>query len=104
MNFKDKVVIVTGGGQGIGRCIAQTFASKGAKVVIAEIDDEAGLENEEYIRKNGGEALFVHTDVALEEDVKNMVNKTIETYGKIDILINNAGIGSGGTIYTILSQ
>lgn len=100
MDFNGKVVIVTGGGQGIGRCIAQTFAEKGAKVVIAEIDDEAGLECEGYIRKNGREALFVHTDVALEQDVKNMVSKAAEVYGKIDILINNAGIGSNGTIYT----
>ncbi|MGB9680323.1 MAG: SDR family oxidoreductase [Thermoanaerobacteraceae bacterium] len=100
MDFNEKVVIVTGGGQGIGRCIAQTFAEKGAKVVIADIDDEAGIENEEYIKSKGGDSLFVHTDVSLEEDVKNMVDKTIKTYGKIDILINNAGIGAGGTIYT----
>jgi len=100
MDYSNKVVIVTGGGQGIGRCIAQTFAEKGAKVVIADIDDEAGKENEEYIKSKGGDSLFVHTDVSFEEDVKNMVDKTIKTYGKIDILINNAGIGAGGTIYT----
>ncbi|SHF36641.1 Enoyl-(Acyl carrier protein) reductase [Thermoanaerobacter uzonensis DSM 18761] len=100
MDFNGKVVIVTGGGQGIGRCIAQTFAEKGAKVVIADIDDEAGIENEEYIKSKGRDSLFVHTDVSLEKDVKNMVDKTIKTYGKIDILINNAGIGAGGTIYT----
>ncbi|AEM77591.1 SDR family oxidoreductase [Thermoanaerobacter wiegelii] len=100
MDFNGKVVIVTGGGQGIGRFIARTFAEKGAKVVIADIDDEAGIENEEYIKSKGGDSLFVHTDVSLEEDVKNMVDKTIKAYGKIDILINNAGIGAGGTIYT----
>ncbi|HHW58364.1 MAG TPA: SDR family oxidoreductase [Clostridia bacterium] len=100
MDFNGKVVIVTGGGQGIGQCIARTFAEKGAKVVIADIDDEAGIENEEYIKSKGGDSLFVHTDVSLEEDVKNMVDKTIKAYGKIDILINNAGIGAGGTIYT----
>ena len=100
MDFNDKVVIVTGGGQGIGRCIVQTFADKGAKVVIADIDDEAGIENEEYIKSKGGDSLFVHTDVSLEEDVRNLVDKTIKTYGKIDILINNAGVGARGTIYT----
>ncbi|WP_029688085.1 SDR family oxidoreductase [Thermoanaerobacter sp. A7A] len=100
MDFNGKVVIVTGGGQGIGRCIAQTFADKGAKVVIADIDDEAGIENEEYIKSKGGDSLFVHTDVSSEEDVKNLVDKTIKAYGKIDILINNAGIGARGTIYT----
>ncbi|ADH59903.1 short-chain dehydrogenase/reductase SDR [Thermoanaerobacter mathranii subsp. mathranii str. A3] len=100
MDFNDKVVIVTGGGQGIGRCIVQTFADKGAKVVIADIDDEAGIENEEYIKSKGGDSLFVHTDVSLEEDVGNLVDKTIKTYGKIDILINNAGVGARGTIYT----
>ncbi|ADD01388.1 short-chain dehydrogenase/reductase SDR [Thermoanaerobacter italicus Ab9] len=100
MDFNDKVVIVTGGGQGIGRCIVQTFADKGAKVVIADIDDEAGIENEEYIKSKGGDSLFVHTDVSLEKDVGNLVDKTIKTYGKIDILINNAGVGARGTIYT----
>ncbi|MGH2332465.1 SDR family oxidoreductase [Thermoanaerobacter mathranii] len=100
MDFNDKVVIVTGGGQGIGRCIVQTFADKGAKVVIADIDDEAGIENEEYIKSKGGDSLFVHTDVSSEEDVGNLVDKTIKTYGKIDILINNAGVGARGTIYT----
>lgn len=99
-DFKEKVVIVTGGGQGIGRCITRAFAEREAYVVIADIDDEVGRENQEYINSNGGKSIFVHTDVALEEDVKNMVNCTIKSFGKIDILINNAGIGASGTIYT----
>lgn len=100
MNFFGKTVVVTGGGQGIGRVICRSFAKEGAKVVIADIDDEAGLENEEYINRNSGEALFVKTDVALEEDVKNLFEVTGKKYGRVDVLINNAGIGSSGTIFT----
>ncbi|AGB17809.1 SDR family oxidoreductase [Thermoanaerobacterium thermosaccharolyticum] len=99
-DFNGKVVIVTGGGQGIGRCITRAYAEKGAYVVIADIDDEAGEENQEYINSKGGRSIFIHTDVSQEEDVINMVNCAVKSFGKVDILINNAGIGSSGTIYT----
>jgi len=100
LRFKDKVVIVTGGGQGIGAAIAQAFCEEGAKVIIAEIDEEAGVEREEIIRNLGGECNFIKTDVADEKSVQNMVEKTVELYGGIDILINNAAISSGGDIFT----
>ncbi|NSW91780.1 MAG: SDR family oxidoreductase [Firmicutes bacterium] len=100
MNFYGKTVVVTGGGQGIGRVICRSFAKEGAKVIIADIDEEAGQENEEYINKNGGEAIFIKTNVALEEDVRNLFKHVSEKYGRVDVLINNAGIGAGGTIFT----
>lgn len=100
LKFKDKVVIVTGGGQGIGAAIAQTFSEEGAKVIIAEIDREAGIERKEIIKSLGGECEFIETDVADEESVESMVEKTVKLYGGIDILINNAAISSGGDIFT----
>ncbi|WP_339064215.1 glucose 1-dehydrogenase [Tepidibacillus marianensis] len=100
MLFKDKVVIITGGGQGIGRAISQTFAKEGAKVVIADIDDEAGLENVDLIKQNGT-SFFVKTDVSSEKEVQRLINETIKQFGQIDILINNAGIVHTESIYTI---
>ncbi|ACS89384.1 SDR family oxidoreductase [Thermococcus sibiricus] len=98
-NLEEKVAIVTGGGQGIGAAIAQLFAQNGAKVVIAEIDEEAGREREEMLRKEGFDVTFIKTDVADEESVKNMVKKTVELYGGVDILVNNAAIMSVKSIF-----
>ncbi|ALV63710.1 putative oxidoreductase [Thermococcus sp. 2319x1] len=98
-NLRDKVAIVTGGGQGIGAAIAQLFAENGAKVVIAEIDEEAGKEREAMLRERGLEVTFIKTDVADEESVKNMIKKTVELYGGVDILVNNAAIMSVKSIF-----
>lgn len=100
MKFKDRTVIVTGGAQGIGMAISLAFAQEGANVVIADIDEEAGEEHVTTIREQGGQATFIPTDVSKEDDVRNLVEQTIKTYGGIHILINNAGIGSSGTLFT----
>lgn len=92
MDFFGKVVIVTGSGQGIGNCIALEYAKKGASVIVAEMDEEAGLETRQHIEALGGECLFIPTDVASENSVKQMISTVVERYGKVDILINNAGI------------
>ncbi len=96
---KGKVAIITGGGQGIGAAIAQLFCENGIKVVLAEIDEEAGKEREEFLRSQGYEATFAQTDVADEESVKQMVEKTFGLYGRIDILVNNAAISSTKNIF-----
>ncbi|EKE03785.1 MAG: hypothetical protein ACD_20C00151G0005 [uncultured bacterium] len=91
MTLENKVAIVTGGGQGIGKAIAKRFLEDGLKVVIAEIDDEAGNETSQEFASLGN-IKFIQTDVADENSVKNMINKTAQELGRIDILINNAGV------------
>jgi len=90
--YQGKVVLVTGGSYGIGRSAAMEFARRGAKVAIADVDVERGEETLQRINKDGGEAIFIKTDVSSEEDVKAMIEKTVETYGKLDCAFNNAGI------------
>jgi NAD(P)-dependent dehydrogenase (short-subunit alcohol dehydrogenase family) len=92
VRLKEKVAIVTGAGAGIGEAIARRYAHEGARVVIAEIDAARGKANEDAIREEDGEAIFVATDVASEEQIKEMVNVTLARYGRIDVLVNNAGI------------
>ncbi|HHW22045.1 MAG TPA: glucose 1-dehydrogenase [Clostridiaceae bacterium] len=92
MSFSSKTVIITGAGNGIGKGIAILYAEKGANVVVADIDSEAGEQTVTVIKKNGGKAVFVPTDVRLEADIIDLMKVTMETYGRIDILINNAGI------------
>lgn len=92
MRLKDKVGIVTGGGAGIGRGIAERFAREGAAVVLAELDTSSGAATERAILSSGGKALFIPTDVSKEEQVKAMVEKALSRFGKIDVLCNNAAV------------
>ena len=91
--LEGKVAIITGGGSGQGRSSVLIFAEEGAKVVIAEWNDENGKAVEAEVKKAGGEATFIKTDVSSEDAVKAMVDATMKKYGKIDVLFNNAGIG-----------
>ncbi|MGC9031724.1 MAG: SDR family NAD(P)-dependent oxidoreductase, partial [Minisyncoccia bacterium] len=92
MKLQNKVAIVTGAGSGIGQATAILFAKEGAKVVVANRRVEKGEATVAQIKNQGGEAIFIQTDVSRWEDVDNMVKKTVKTYGKIDVLVNNAGI------------
>lgn len=85
-----KVIVVTGAGRGIGLDTARAFAVLGGKVVLAEISSENGRQAEEIIRREGGEAWFVPTDVSNSEDVRRLSEKTLQAYGPAEILINNA--------------
>jgi NAD(P)-dependent dehydrogenase (short-subunit alcohol dehydrogenase family) len=101
MNLDGKVIIVTGAGSGIGRCISKTYASNGAKVILAEKVQFLGSESEKLIRSDGGVGIFIKTDVSRPKDIEALVRKTIKLFGTIDILINNAGISKWKSPYEI---
>jgi short-subunit dehydrogenase len=90
--FKDRVVIVTGASSGIGEAIARKFALNGSKVVLAARNESRLSEITDEIVLSGGEAFFVKTDVCVESDCRQLIEKTVERYSGIDILVNNAGI------------
>ena len=92
LDVKDKTIIVTGGAKGIGAACCRLFCEKGANVIIADIDYENAFKVEKSVKENGGEIFAVKTDISKEADVKNMVQKAKEKYGKIDILVNDAAV------------
>lgn len=91
--FSGKTAIVTGGGSGIGLACAMLYAANGAKVVISDVNEAHGNEAVERIKSNGGEAIFIKADVSKAEDCEALVQQTMDAFGRLDIAVNNAGIG-----------
>ena len=100
MEFKEKVVLVTGGSSGIGKAACIGFAAQGADVVVADLNEEEGEKVVQEIKASEGNALFVKTDVSNFNDVKNLIDESVDAFGQIDIAFNNAGIGGNGTLKT----
>ena len=92
MTFQDNIALVTGGGSGIGQATCLQLAREGARVAIVDIDRAAGCETVRQIEEAGGTAIYLHADVSQSADVQGAINRLLEEWGRLDILINNAGI------------
>lgn len=92
MRLKNLVAIVTGGGSGFGEAICRAFGAEGAKVVVADLDRDKGGEVVASLRAQGHEAIFQAVDVAKNQDMQQLVQRTVEQFGRIDVMVNNAGI------------
>ena len=90
--LKGKVCLVTGGSSGIGRASALAFAREGARVVLADVDPKGGQEATSEINETSGDGIFIETDVSMASQVEMLVRKTVESYGRLDCALNNAGI------------
>jgi NAD(P)-dependent dehydrogenase (short-subunit alcohol dehydrogenase family) len=106
--LKDKVAIITGSSSGFGRAIAEKFAEEGAKVVCSDIrknpnpqgfEDDIAVPTHEVIQKRGGEAIFVMCDVTKSDQVRSLVKAAADKFGKLDIMVNNAGTARGGKLF-----
>lgn len=92
MRLANKVAIITGSASGMGQAAAELFASEGASVVVTDINEQAGVETAKTIQSTGGNAIFVKADVTNENEVKALVATSLDTFGHIDVLYNNAGV------------
>jgi NAD(P)-dependent dehydrogenase (short-subunit alcohol dehydrogenase family) len=104
MRLDGQVAIITGGGTGIGKATAKLFASQGAKVVVANRRTSTGNQVVAQIKSEGGDAIFVATDVSDSVQVRNLVDQTIKAYGRVDILFNNAGFGASAPFWEMSEE
>ena len=96
--LKDKTAVITGSGKGLGEAMALLFSREGAKIVVFDIDEPAGGGTVEQIQQQGGEAIFVHGDVSNPDDAVRLINTAVDAYGRVDVLVNNAGVHVDRTV------
>jgi NAD(P)-dependent dehydrogenase (short-subunit alcohol dehydrogenase family) len=101
MRLKDKVILITGSGSGIGRATALLFGTEGAHVIVNDMARDKGEETAGRIREAGGSAVFIQADVTNPDSVKAMVDEIISRFGRIDVLFNNAGISGVGMLHEV---
>lgn len=94
MRLESKVALITGGGSGIGRACAEMFAREGARVAVSDISLERAQATTQFITSHGGEAIAISGDVSVGDDAQNMVSATVEKFGKLDVLVNSAGVSA----------
>jgi NAD(P)-dependent dehydrogenase (short-subunit alcohol dehydrogenase family) len=99
-----KVAVVTGGAQGIGKASALALAAEGARVMIGDVDDDGARQTLKEIEKAGGEATFLHTDVASSPEVGALIDKAVARFGKLDVLVNNAGVAIAGSVVEMTEE
>ncbi|WP_375102519.1 SDR family NAD(P)-dependent oxidoreductase [Paenibacillus sp. RS8] len=104
MRLKDKIVIITGAGSGIGKSTAVLFASEGATVVIADVQEDSGKAAVAEIKASGGNALFIPCDVTDASSTTGMADRVFQAFGQIDVLFNNAGISGVGTVHEVAEE
>ncbi|MBC8263462.1 MAG: SDR family oxidoreductase [Anaerolineales bacterium] len=104
MKLEDKVSIITGATKGIGLACAYQFAKEGAKVVLTGRTESLGNEAVEKIRAEGGDAIFVACDISQSDQVQNLIDATVEHYGRIDVVVNNAGVNHSANFFEITEE
>ena len=100
-NLSGKVAVITGAGHGIGRATAERFAAEGMMVTVADIREDWGAHVVAEIEASGGVARFVHTDVGIHDQVRRMIESTVEEWGRLDILVNNAYMSAWGSVVDV---
>src|SRR5262245_60727659 len=98
-DFKDKVAVITGAANGIGFGIAERCAQEGMKVVLAGINEENLLKAKERLQQTRADLLVVRTDVSKREDMESLAQKTLDAFGAVHLLVNNAGVGAGTSVW-----